>query len=173
MILANIHFLEQGIDLLVDINDSLYTGIERRFYKSSAGKHMRHILEHYSSLVDAVGGNVDYDARERNERIETDLQYAIQTGRSIIKKLQRFSEDMAFLETEVKVRSNEGAQSEDSPWSRSTVKRELQFLLSHTVHHYALVAVILRIQGYTPHEAFGVAPSTLRYLKESLPDTAG
>ena len=61
-------------------------------------------------------------------------------------------------------------RSEDDaapPWSTSSVERELQFLSSHTVHHYALIAVILRLNGVQPEEGFGVAPSTQRYWKES------
>jgi len=58
-----------------------------------------------------------------------------------------------------------GTKEDDdgSPWSESTVKRELQYLQAHTIHHYALIALILRIQGITPHDEFGVAPSTLRH----------
>ena len=45
----------------------------------------------------------------------------------------------------------------------TSVLRELEFLLSHTIHHYALVAVMARIQGCEPGPTFGVAPSTLKY----------
>jgi hypothetical protein len=51
------------------------------------------------------------------------------------------------------------------PWSRSTAARELQFLVSHTVHHYALIAFILRANGIDPGADFGVAPSTLAHRK--------
>jgi hypothetical protein len=50
----------------------------------------------------------------------------------------------------------------------STVARELQFLLSHTVHHYALIALILRLQGFEPGEEFGVAPSTLAHWRREV-----
>ncbi len=53
-----------------------------------------------------------------------------------------------------------------SEWGYSSVKRELQFLLSHTIHHYSLVAVALRAQGFEPGADFGVAPSTLRYWRK-------
>jgi uncharacterized damage-inducible protein DinB len=52
---------------------------------------------------------------------------------------------------------------EPDTWTRSTVARELQFLLSHTVHHYALVAIRLRLAGREPAAGFGVSPSTLRF----------
>jgi len=60
----------------------------------------------------------------------------------------------------------EGASSGPS-WSLSTVHRELQFLGSHTTHHFALIAVLLRTLGHEPPAEFGVAPSTLRQWRES------
>ncbi|UCF67889.1 MAG: DinB family protein [Acidobacteriota bacterium] len=52
-------------------------------------------------------------------------------------------------------------------WSRSSVGRELRFLLSHTVHHFAIIGLMLRMLGGEPPAAFGVAPSTLDYWKET------
>ena len=51
-------------------------------------------------------------------------------------------------------------------WSESTVARELQFLVSHTIHHHALIAAILRLESHTPAEGFGIAPSTLKYERD-------
>jgi uncharacterized damage-inducible protein DinB len=48
-------------------------------------------------------------------------------------------------------------------WTATTFGRELQYLLSHTVHHFALIGVMLRLLGVDPGSDFGVAPSTLRY----------
>ncbi|MFT5050292.1 MAG: hypothetical protein ACI8QZ_001693 [Chlamydiales bacterium] len=35
--------------------------------------------------------------------------------------------------------------------------------MSHTVHHFALIAVILRLDGRSVRARFGVTPSTLRH----------
>ena len=51
------------------------------------------------------------------------------------------------------------------PWSGSTVRRELDFLLSHTVHHYALIAMSLRLRGLPVPAELGVAPSTLEHWR--------
>ena len=51
--------------------------------------------------------------------------------------------------------------------ARSSLARELSYVLSHTVHHYALAAVLLRHQGVEPGPELGVAPATLRHWKES------
>ena len=44
----------------------------------------------------------------------------------------------------------------------STLSRELQFLVSHTVHHDALIAAAARALGVATEPDFGIAPSTLK-----------
>ena len=46
----------------------------------------------------------------------------------------------------------------------SSISRELQVLSSHTIHHFALIAMTLRLHGIEMDPDFGMAPSTLRYL---------
>jgi hypothetical protein len=58
-------------------------------------------------------------------------------------------------------------ESRERVLSASTALRELQFLVSHTVHHYAVIALILRARGLEPGPDFGVAPSTLKYEQET------
>ena len=38
----------------------------------------------------------------------------------------------------------------------------MAYVLSHTIHHNAIVAGIVKSLGVTPPETFGYAPSTLR-----------
>jgi uncharacterized damage-inducible protein DinB len=44
--------------------------------------------------------------------------------------------------------------------ARSTLAREVLFVISHTVHHQALIAVLLAAAGRTVPDTFGLAPST-------------
>jgi uncharacterized damage-inducible protein DinB len=44
--------------------------------------------------------------------------------------------------------------------ARSTLGREMLFVISHTIHHQALVAVLLSATGRGVPDAFGLAPST-------------
>lgn len=163
---SNMHFLQQGIDLLSDISDELYTKNNTRYSKSGIGRHFRHIIEHYFSLLHSNGSLIDYDARERNQRLENDRSYMIENLLQVKKALQEFIEHPEKLDQLVEVRSNEGIGQEHSPVAQTSIRRELQFLISHTVHHYALIGLILQTLGYTPDEQFGVAPSTLRYEME-------
>ena len=69
-------------------------------------------------------------------------------------------EDLLELPIQIRLESG-GAEAEQ--WSHSTVRRELQFLLSHTVHHFALIAVLLERFSIAVPDDFGIAPSTLKH----------
>lgn len=164
---SNIFFLEQGIELLNDLTDELYTG-NGIYNKSGVGRHFRHIIEHYFSFNDFSDLKIDYDDRERDVKLETQRTYMISEMERVSAELNKFKSEPELLDIPIKVRSNEGIGQENSPFSTSTLRRELQFLISHTVHHYALIGLILKTMGYEPDPDFGVAPSTLRYEKEKF-----
>jgi uncharacterized damage-inducible protein DinB len=42
----------------------------------------------------------------------------------------------------------------------TTVGREVAYVVQHTIHHCALIAVLLERAGLTPPPRFGYAPST-------------
>jgi len=164
---SNIHFLNQGIELLSSVSDELYTKNNGPYNKSGIGRHFRHIIEHYFSLIDSkYSGLIDYDARERNLRLENDREFMISSLREVVSSLQELSNSPEKLSQTVQIRSNEGVGEDNSPLSESTIRRELQFLISHTVHHYALIGLILETLGFKPDESFGVAPSTLKYEQQ-------
>ena len=163
---SNIFFLKQGIELLTGVSDQEYTSSKGKYNKSGIGRHFRHIIEHYFSLVATKDNTVDYDARERDLRLETDRNFMIQSMQRVINELLEFGLNDDRLDALVVVRSNEGIGEENAPLSTSTIRRELQFLISHTVHHYALIGLILKTMGVEPGSEFGVAPSTLKYEHE-------
>ncbi len=164
MISSNVHLLEQGLSLLEQMNDSLYTTAPDGIAKAGVGGHLRHCLDFYDSFLLGVEagptGRIDYDRRERNPLTETDISIAKAKIEATIARLGGLKAD-GQQKLLVKL---EGEQAQNaSAWSHSSVNRELQFLLSHTVHHYALMAMLLRLQGFEPAADFGVAPSTLKY----------
>lgn len=53
-------------------------------------------------------------------------------------------------------------------WRPSSLGRELQFLSSHTLHHYALIKLLLDDTGLDLGPEFGVAPSTLAWQRALL-----
>lgn len=165
LIRENIQVLRQGIDLLERLHDEIYVKAVAPYFSSGVGKHLRHNLDHYAMFLSGVGAaRIDYDGRQRDARIETDRRYAVEIMRGLIARLESLPTRNA--DQNLLVKMNDGSEKEsNAPWSRSTVERELQFLLSHTIHHYALIALILKIQGVDCPADFGVAPSTLKYQR--------
>lgn len=157
----NLTCLKQGLTLLSQLDDSAYSASVEQCYGSSIGGHMRHNVDHYYSLLKGVeSGEIDYDARLRDPRIENEAACAIEALTDILDGLPQLSD--ADLEKRVRVKMDCGSD-ESSLGSESTVRRELQFLMSHTVHHYALIAVMATLQGIRLPSDFGVAPSTLKH----------
>ncbi len=158
--------LWQGIDLLASLTDAEYTATHATLFPSGVGEHMRHIVEHYQLFMEGLAsGHVDYDARKRDPRISSSRESAMDIMEGIIHDLDAMSTVDAPLEIKM---AASNAPENDSPLSDSTIKRELQYLQAHTIHHYALIALILRIQGVEPTPDFGVAPSTLQHRSKTI-----
>jgi uncharacterized damage-inducible protein DinB len=166
LIADNVRLLEQGLSLLESLDAPLYGKPEPSVGLSGAGCHFRHLLDFYDRFFEGIEvERIDYDLRQREPDLETDPAKAHAKLTSVIRGLQAL--DGRELTPALLVKADaEGAAPEDTPWAGSTVERELQVLMSHTVHHYALIAVSLRMNGCDPGPEFGVAPSTLRYWME-------
>lgn len=159
----NIHFLEQGLRLLGALDDERFTAVVQRG-QGAAGAHLRHVLDYYRCFLHGLeSGHLDYDARCRDRSVETDREAAAAAIGELVDRLGTIERDLFDRELEVKV--DAAAWSDQALRTRSTVGRELQFLLSHTVHHYALIAMLLRLQDFDPGDEFGVAPSTLEHRR--------
>lgn len=168
---SNTYFLNQGVVLLSTITDEQYSFNNGKLFKSGIGRHFRHIIEHYLSLINGYTSKVNYDVRDRDLKLETDRKFAINTLRKLIDSIEIFEIKPELIENHIEVTSNDGSNLDNPIWSKSTIRRELQFLISHTVHHYALIGLILKIMGVFVQDDFGKAPSTIKYelsKKESL-----
>jgi hypothetical protein len=164
LIEANIGWLLQAEALLEGISDASYTSIPLGLAPHKAGSHLRHILEFYECYLAGLPSSyIDYDARKRDLSVETSRRVAQERIRSII----RHFEDEPALRTDsiVWVRVEDSADfAEADRFLLSSVGRELQVLSSHTIHHFALMAMVLRALRVPVDREFGMAPSTLRYL---------
>jgi uncharacterized damage-inducible protein DinB len=160
---ANIYFLEQGVSLLSSISNEEYSFNNGKYFNSGIGRHFRHIIDHYLSFIHYSNNKINYDQRDRDVELEVNRKLAVSTFRSIIESLEKFEITPDLIDRKIKVKSNEGVTDLNSPWSESSVRRELQFLISHTVHHYALIGIILKTMDVYIPENFGKAPSTLKH----------
>jgi hypothetical protein len=158
--------IQQGTALLRRLSSTQYVAPQPDCFNSTLGGHIRHNLDHYACFLNGLpAGRVDYDDRDRDALVETDPGYAAGRLEDAASRLGLLAS--AELIRELAVKTDTGSEIEAAQaWTRSTGRRELQFLLSHTIHHYALIAVICNHLGVPLDPAFGVAPSTLRFQQQ-------
>jgi hypothetical protein len=143
--------------------------------EGSVGGHVRHCLDHVSALVGAAEAagdgrraagdlDLDYDVRRRGTPIEHDPAAACAAMAELVQRLTAV--DPSCWNRTVRVHL---ALTTTMPAAAvlSTLGRELAFVLSHSVHHNAMIRVMVRSLGREVPKTFGYAPSTLAYLSGS------
>jgi hypothetical protein len=155
--LSLIDQLEMGLEVIGKLDDQTYSGsVDGR---GSIGAHLRHNINFVDAVIDAaISGSADYASRTRDRRIETDRSSASAKLRSLIDALIKVPMNVAELITVT-------SELDPSVQHLSTLGRELEFAISHTVHHYALIRERLESGGIAVDARFGVAPSTLEYWR--------
>ena len=172
LIATNIRWLRQALRLLEQLDDMVYSATAPGFAPHRAGSHLRHVLEFYQCFLEGLeSSHIDYDSRRRDEAIERSRDAAGSAIRSVI----RILETSRGLQEEriiwVRMEDAESTAVRDS-FMESSISRELQVLSSHTIHHFALIAVTLRAHGIHMDPDFGMAPSTLRHLASQAAEAA-
>ena len=154
--------LLQGLGLLFELGDHTFSRAAGAPFNASIGQHYRHVLEHFHSLI--VGGRtgeVNYDARERNPRLQGEVTYASIVTCDVLRALKRYTEET--LTRPCKIISSLGYGTSSPSTLESNVSRELAYCIGHAIHHYAIVRLICHEIGVTVPAEFGFAPSTLRH----------
>jgi hypothetical protein len=154
--------LRQGELLLNWVSDEDYMRKLPAVFGSTVGGHYRHCLDHFQSLLQGLeAGEINYDHRERNPRIENDRKFALGETHRILRAFGSIS--TPFLNCPINVRSKVNYELDAAPVIGSTVGREFMYAVAHAIHHYALIAVMCGMLGVSVPAGFGVAPSTLKY----------
>jgi hypothetical protein len=124
----------------------------------SVGGHVRHCLDHIRALERAVEtGVVDYDARERDTLVEIDRTLAWSLLLSARRRIAKVPVSVLARPVVVRTRMHAGMSAMEV---LSSLEREVSFVIAHTIHHCATIAVLA---GVTPERLparFGLAPST-------------
>jgi len=159
---VNAALLEQSAALIGLLEDDDFCAAGIRPGGAGIGPQLRHCADFYRALFDGLAsGRVDYDARKRDPLFEADRGYAVRELEALADALRALD---AVPDRELAVRTEAVVLPRDAdPWCRSSLRRELLVLLSHTVHHHALVRERLRARGFDPGAHFGVAPSTVAH----------
>jgi len=126
---------------------------------ASVGAHLRHCLEAFESLLAGLPrGAVDYDTRRRDARAEREPFAALERIEALRAAL--LEEIAPAADGPLGVRADEPDLPPEAGFVASSLARELRAVASHTVHHFAVVALQLRVAGVAVDARFGVAKST-------------
>jgi uncharacterized damage-inducible protein DinB len=161
--------LTQGLDLLILLGQQSYSRRVAVPFNSSIGQHYRHVLEHFQCLMSGLApGVANYDARERNPRVENEVSYASVKTCEIITALRRLTKET--LQRHCTVITSVGYGSTPPAQLESNVSRELAYCTGHAIHHYAIICLLCGEMGVVVPAEFGIAPSTLKHTSTLAAD---
>lgn len=160
-----VQLCEYNIALLSQAVSMLALPPPAEAFAIAAGPHLRHIVEHYETLLTGLSkGVVDYEARKRDADVETNPELARERCKRLIRQLQRLDARLQGKgDLTIDVVAAIGLEGDDDCLQRSTIARELLFLASHTTHHYAIMKPALVALGLEVTADFGKAPGTIRH----------
>jgi uncharacterized damage-inducible protein DinB len=124
----------------------------------SIGAHIRHCLDHAWALERGVAtGEICYDHRQRDTVVERDPQLAVsRLGRARV-RLGGITD--ALLDRPLTLVATTNADGRTIRVG-TTAGRELAFVITHTIHHGALIAVLLEHADERVPSRLGLAPTT-------------
>lgn len=127
------------------------------------GKHVRHVLDIYLCLFQAIeSGEVVYERRQRDPRIECERTAAL----DLLEEVQ-----LRLMSVQPEDRTLGLATTEAGHiWILPThLSRELLYATEHSIHHFALIRMAIRSScpDISIPAEFGIAPSTLRHQSET------
>jgi len=146
----------QLADLLERTSDDIY--VHRPGHVSGAiGAHVRHVLDHVKVLVERpVLRCLTYDHRERDTAIEQDRRRGIEALRDAgeaVRVMEQPEDEPLVLEALVE-------HGQPPVAVVTSLAREVVFALQHTIHHQAIIALLLHHDGVATPSRFGYAPAT-------------
>jgi hypothetical protein len=153
-----IELLHQMETLIGRLDDIDYEQPAPGRSSGGVGGHVRHCLDHVIALLASTHTGVcAYDRRARGTDIESCRRAALRAISTLTSALSDLGPELldrtVSVETQI---DHSGAMIT----TRSSIGRELAFVISHTVHHHAIVGQILLARGITLGPRFGLAPAT-------------
>jgi hypothetical protein len=126
---------------------------------ASIGQHCRHVIELFQELLTGYEiGTVNYEKRQRDLILETNLDQAIIEINDILNSIQKPDKNLQLY-------CNLG-QNETEFELSTNYFRELFYNLEHSVHHMALIRIgIQLLTNLEIPESFGVAAATIQYRR--------
>jgi len=153
--------LEQVHQLLSSLSQSQYVSSPVGPVHSAISSHVRHTIDHVQAWLAATETEtIDYEHRERGTVVERERDVAIATIRALIDAIKSVALDDALQPWAMRAQVTENGSFIAL---ETTPLREIIYVLSHTIHHNALIGVMARVHGAALPNGFGYAPATLTY----------
>jgi uncharacterized damage-inducible protein DinB len=168
LVVAANEVLQQGLHLLEACGENCFLVAPAPF-DAPIGQHYRHVLEHFHCLLQgANSGEVNYDARKRDVRIETELLFATDATKDVIRQIELWTD--ATLTQRCNTVSTLAYNSDSPSFISSNLGRELAYCIGHAIHHFAIIRLLCSHVGVEVPADFGYAPSTLKYQSTMAAD---
>lgn len=150
--------LTQLIDAINMLTLDEYTQKIELMSNSTIGEHTRHIIELFQQLQSGYeSGNINYDARKREIRIQTDVDYAVESIATIISHLELPNKKIGLS----------SVYNNNEEIIESNYYRELMYNIEHCIHHQAIIKIgLLSLDSFHINDNFGVAKSTIIYREQ-------
>ncbi len=154
-----IEVLERCTRAVAVIPDTLY--VDKSNSHDSIGCHLRHGLEHvHCFLAGLEHGEIDYDARARDERLELSRAEMSDALTEAVNALAGLSEGQIDRSVRVRQLPAIGEAQIEVP---SSAARELTFISSHMIHHLSMINLYCQQGGVELSPNIGLAFSTAAY----------
>lgn len=135
----------------------------------SIGAHVRHCLDHVWALERGIAtGELCYDHRERDTVVEREPELAASRLRRACVRLGGIGDAILERRLMLVAQLHGDGRTIRVP---TTAGRELAFVISHTIHHSALIALLLEREDREVPERFGLAPTTPTNSEFPIPDS--
>jgi hypothetical protein len=148
--------------VLKELSDSEYVAASKLLNNSTIGKHIRHIIELFQSLLNGYdSGTINYDNRKRDKRIEIDPNFAVELLSYIVIEIDKPNKPLILTGLFAEI-------DNDDLLINTNYYREIIYNIEHTIHHMALIRVAINeVSSICLAENFGVAASTIQYKIKS------
>ncbi len=154
MVKQGIYYLQDLQWFLKTISQEFYTQKNPLFsFDSSIGSHCRHVIEFYTQFLNFYSTNeINYDDRQRDLSIETELKTAIVK----LDNIQNILANTDFVfEKQLELVNNHALTT-------TTIGREINYLAEHNVHHLAIIRLMAEALNFSFADLpnFGIAHAT-------------
>lgn len=159
-----VEVLSQARQLLECVSDDQYQERLNSGRKSSIGEHFRHILDMFEAVKLGIQvGKIDYDRRERGGAVETDRDVCASRCEQMQHYFSRLDDESLAKNAQVKTEVT--LYECHSIELNSSICREIIFVSTHAVHHFAIVNDIARQLHCNVANDFGLAPATKTFIR--------